>query len=158
MAPRARTYCLLTQDLPMLAVGVANVPCFFGILPRFLPIQIAWITSWIYLRFYQAHADGPRGDPSDEFAFVLWFPPLVRPVLAPVFNALHRAAYAARLVPRSPGYMDLELSLAQSQRSGAREEAERRRAMALAALDARVAPAAAPPAAASPTAASPASE
>lgn len=130
----------------MLVVTIANVPCFFGILPRFLPIQIAWICSWIYLRFYQAHPEAPRGDPSDEFAFVLWFPPPAQRVLAPVFNTLHRLAYAAHLVPRNAGYMDLELSLAQAQRSGAREEAERRRAMALAALDARVAPAAASPA------------
>ncbi|WFD24070.1 hypothetical protein MEQU1_002767 [Malassezia equina] len=137
---------LRARDVPMLVVTIANVPCFFGILPRFLPIQIAWITSWIYLRFYQAHPEGPRGDSSDAFAFVLWFPPPAQPVLAPVFNTLHRLAYAARLVPRNAGYMDLELSLAQAQRSGAREEAERRRAMALAALDARVAPAAASPA------------
>lgn len=124
----------------MLLVTVANVPCFFGILARFLPIQIAWITSWIYLRFYQAHPGAPRGDASDEFAFVTWFPPPARRVLAPVFNAIHRVAYTARVVPRNTGYMDLELSLAQAQRSGAREEAERRRTMALAALDARMAP------------------
>ena len=36
-------------------------------------------TGWWYLRFFQPHGDGDfRGDRSETFAFIYWFPPPVR--------------------------------------------------------------------------------
>jgi hypothetical protein len=38
-----------------------------------------YLVGWWYLRFFQPHGDGEfRGDRSETFAFIYWFPPPVR--------------------------------------------------------------------------------
>lgn len=130
---------LTARDVPMLAVGLSNIPCILGYMAPFIQYQIAWLVSWVYLRFYQVGQAGQRGDASDAFAFVTWFPPFIHPVLGPVSQFVYKMASSWHLVPLQTGYMDLELSVQEPHAGGAREEAERRRTMALAALDARLA-------------------
>merc|ERR1712156_866661 len=40
------------------------------------------VISWIYLRFYQMHANGSRGDTADGFAFASFFPNVIQPPVA----------------------------------------------------------------------------
>ena len=44
--------------------------------------------SWIYLRFYQMHANGSRGDTADGFAFASFFPNVIQPPVAVFGNTL----------------------------------------------------------------------
>lgn len=136
------------HDLPMLYVGLSNVMCLLGFTSPFLLIQFGWLVSWVYLRFYQPNEMGSRGDMSEAFAFVHWFPPFVHKPLGRVCDVVHGVVARVGLVPRAEAhYTDLELNV-DDEMPGAvpsgRAEAERRRAMALEALDQRMADAKAP--------------
>ncbi|KAI9833416.1 MAG: hypothetical protein M1826_007514 [Phylliscum demangeonii] len=128
---------------------------------------MGFLTSWIYLRFYRFSPDvasaatgrtsGIRGDASESFAFAAFFPdPLSAPVAA-VSARVYQILVTIRIcTPFSPedvetgneqaharGEAGLPSLLNGAGRSGVRgggkrEEAERRRALALKALDQRL--------------------
>jgi len=60
--------------------------------------------SWIYLRFYQVHTNGTRGDMAESFVFASFFPTVVQPPVAflsaVVFGALVRLRVCRRAVRR----------------------------------------------------------
>ena len=60
--------------------------------------------AWVYLRYFQPHGAGPRGDASADFAFAALFPPQARPVIARVSAPLHAIAtkFAHRSVVQKP--------------------------------------------------------
>ncbi|OQD65260.1 hypothetical protein PENPOL_c006G00984 [Penicillium polonicum] len=128
---------------------------------------ISWLgilTSWTYLRFYKRQPDltgtssgtGIKGDASETFAFACLFPDVMQPPIAFVADHIYSLLVTAKLL--TPFSQDdiasgNELVLARgeaglptllnNQRGGARgagkrEEAERRRAVALKALDRRL--------------------
>lgn len=131
-------------------------------------LVLAWLgflTSWTYLRFYKRQPDlssastggasGIRGDASETFAFAYFWPDVVHGPIATVSDSIYNALVALRLctpfsaedvetsneqaVARGEG--GLPSLLNQGGRrgvSGKREEAERRRALALKALDQRL--------------------
>lgn len=126
------------RDLLMFVVGVSNIPIIFGVFQPFLPVQIAWIIAWIYLRFYQRHASGVYGDRNAMFALPTFFPPLVHPVLRPLLRGVYQLTTALHLLPAHDDEDDVELAMPADlppPTSNARAEAERRRIMALHALD-----------------------
>lgn len=49
-------------------------------------------SAWLYLRFFQPHGSGLRGDDSPDFAFAALFPPAARPVIARVSAPMRAAA------------------------------------------------------------------
>jgi hypothetical protein len=51
-------------------------------------------SAWVYLRFFQPHGSGVRGDDSADFAFAALFPPAARPVIARVSAPVGAAARA----------------------------------------------------------------
>ena len=137
---------------------------------------LGFLTSWAYLRFYRvtptlststgqgAGSEGIRGDASDTFAFAYFFPDAVHAPVAKISEVVYDALVAVRVcTPFSPE--DVEASNEQAQArgetglpsllntngrgrgGGRREEAERRRALALRALDARLQNVRPPPAA-----------
>jgi membrane associated rhomboid family serine protease len=133
----------------------------------------AFLTSWVYLRFYRVSplmttatgGDVPtiKGDASDTFAFAYFFPEPIHTPISKVADQIYNALVALRVcTPFSAEDIDvgneqataraeggLPLSIA-ARGSGRREEAERRRALALKALDQRLhAATGKPPAAAS---------
>ncbi|KAF2405032.1 DUF1751-domain-containing protein [Trichodelitschia bisporula] len=122
---------------------------------------IAFLESWVYLRYFKvsplltsaATNDGLtiRGDASDTFAFAYFFPePLHTPITA-VSDQVYNLLVALRVctpfsaddiesgneqaVARAEGGLPTIMT---SRGSGRREEAERRRALALKALDQRL--------------------
>ncbi|EON67974.1 hypothetical protein W97_07120 [Coniosporium apollinis CBS 100218] len=125
-----------------------------------------FFTSWIYLRFYRTSpslsstATGEsgtvKGDASDTFSFAHFFPDPVQTVLAPVADKVYDTLVTLRIC--SP-FSDEDIDAGNEQASaraegglpslmnvggragrggGRREEAERRRALALKALDQRL--------------------
>ncbi|WFD43687.1 hypothetical protein MPSI1_002351 [Malassezia psittaci] len=137
-------FSIRVRELPMLYVGVSNVMCVLGYNSPFLLIQFGWLVSWFYLRFFQRNEMGTRGDFTESFAFVKWFPPFLQKPLGRVFDLVHSVASRLGLVPRASSYYtDLELNVGEDDLpapvSSGRAEAERRRAMALEALDQRMA-------------------
>jgi hypothetical protein len=121
---------------------------------------LAFFTSWIYLRFFRktqllsaATGEGTtmKGDASDTFAFAYFFPEPIHTPVAVVADHVYQILTSLKiLTPFSAD--DIESgneqalaraegglpSLMSTRGSGRREEAERRRAIALKALDQRL--------------------
>ncbi|EGG00316.1 uncharacterized protein MELLADRAFT_118047 [Melampsora larici-populina 98AG31] len=142
------------KNLPMLYVGLSNVMCLLGHQSPFILIQMGWLVSWYYLRFIKYNETGDfRGDRSATFDFASWFPGFVQPLIRRASDIIFSLAVKVGLLkPWSApdiesGYVPVP--------GGARAEAERRstslyvpdvwcnifpyRAMALKALDQRLA-------------------
>ncbi|KAL6717537.1 hypothetical protein ACLMJK_005452 [Lecanora helva] len=131
-------------------------------------LVLAWagfFTSWTYLRFFKKQSDLSgtgtggatiKGDASETFAFAYFWPDVVQPPIAAVADGVYKALVTVHvLTPFSAE--DIETSNVQATArgegglpsllnsagrraggSGKREEAERRRALALKALDQRL--------------------
>lgn len=137
------------RDLPMLYVTFSNVTCLLGYTSPFILIQFGWLLGWAYLRFYRYNLDtATRGDRSEAFSFVSWFPPFLHTPVTYISNFLHGVFLKLKIIPKFEyGYVgasDLEYGVSGGLDSNggpvsARAEAERRRAMALKALDQRMA-------------------
>jgi hypothetical protein len=130
------------KALPMAYLAFSTVMTVIGFQCPYIIIQFAWFVSWIYLRFYKRNTDvgsgmNTYGDRSETFALTSWFPPFLHPVLSVFGSAVHRIATRLHLIPTSVPH-DVESGYSQHP-GGARAEAERRRALALKALDQRLA-------------------
>ncbi|KAA1467990.1 DUF1751-domain-containing protein [Dentipellis sp. KUC8613] len=131
------------KTLPMAYVTFSTVMCLIGYQCPYIVIQFGWLVGWIWLRFYKKNngdivAGGDSyGDRSETFAFVSWFPPFLHTPLGLLANVAHIYASRFHLIPSSSA--DLESNGYSQLPGGARAEAERRRAMALKALDQRLA-------------------
>ncbi|THH11605.1 hypothetical protein EW145_g529 [Phellinidium pouzarii] len=135
------------KRLPMAYVTLSTVMVFAGFQSPWINIQWGWLVSWVYLRFYKknkgdAIASDSYGDRSETFAFVSWFPPFIHTPITLLGNFVHPLATRFHLIPGSGS--DVESGYTQLP-GGPRAEAERRRALALKALDQRVASSVAPP-------------
>ena len=127
-------------------------------------LVLAWagfIVSWIYLRFYKNQPDlsgtdtgGPalKGDASETFSFASFWPDIIQPPIAAVTDRVYsifimtgilkpfseQAIETSNVQASARGEGGLPSLLNQGRRGGRREEAERRRALALKALDQRL--------------------
>lgn len=142
---------------PLLGTDTATWLSLFG-----------FLTGWIYLRFFRISDIGAEaraeegeegewrvmmGDPSETFSFVSFFPDFIHPFLSPVCDAVYGLLVQIKLcspfadrdvqsatqnaAARSQGAADGGLP-GIMQGGGRRAEAERRRALALRALDQRL--------------------
>ncbi|KAJ3750734.1 eukaryotic integral membrane protein-domain-containing protein [Lentinula detonsa] len=144
------------KSLPMAYLTVSTVMTILGFQCPWIIIQFGWFVSWIYLRFYKKNSSDTvggvesYGDRSETFSLVSWFPPFTHVVLGPGGNLVYKWANKLHLIPSHGG--DIENGF-NTIPGSARAEAERRRAMALQALDQRLAHTSSP----SPQSAAPAS-
>jgi hypothetical protein len=123
---------------------------------------LGFLTSWIYLRFFRisgiaSAATGEstrmKGDASDTFSFVAFFPDAMHPFLSPICDAIYSTLVHLKIcTPFSDEAIEVGNENAASRSetlpsimssgggagSGRRAEAERRRALALRALDQRL--------------------
>lgn len=112
---------------------------------------VGFVASWVYLRFYKhtfpdldsAQSTSLRGDAAETFAFAEFFPAPVKPFVAAFSNQVFDILVSLKVcTPFSPADQPLtrgESAFTQRGAPGsARAEAERRRALALKALDQRL--------------------
>lgn len=59
-----------------------------------------FVSSWIYLRFYRVQ-DGLKGDRSEAFAFIAFFPEPLQPYMKPVSRALYLLFMNLKIVPKN---------------------------------------------------------
>ncbi|VDB86584.1 unnamed protein product [Peniophora sp. CBMAI 1063] len=132
------------KTLPMAYVTLSTVLCLIGYQCPYIVIQFGFLFAWIWLRFYKRNIDAALGggysygDRSETFAVIYWFPPFLHGPIGWLGNTLYVYANRYHLIPTSSG--DVEANGFAP--GGTRAEAERRRQMALKALDQRVAGAA----------------
>jgi membrane associated rhomboid family serine protease len=110
----------------------------------------SFLVSWTYLRFYKhafpdldaSQSSSLRGDASETFAFAEFFPDPMKPLVAGVSDAIFGILIAIRVCkPFSAADVSAsrgETFIQRGTPGGARAEAERRRALALKALDQRL--------------------
>ena len=115
-------------------------------------VVFGFVTSWTYLRFYKtvfpdlesSQTASLRGDASESFAFAEFFPAPIKPFVAAISEQIFNMLVAIRLcAPFSPADVSAargeNLHLQGRSHGGSnRAEAERRRALALKALDQRL--------------------
>ncbi|RDL39091.1 uncharacterized protein BP5553_03431 [Venustampulla echinocandica] len=143
---------LRVPRFPLLHVIAVTVLAVMPLLSAasFFLVVTGFLTSWTYLRFYKAafpdletsQPSSLRGDASETFAFSEFFPDLAKPYVAAfadqvynIFVALHICTpFSAANASGSRG----DVVMQRLTPGSARAEAERRRALALKALDQRL--------------------
>jgi len=131
------------KRLPMAYLTLSTVLTILGFQCPWILIQFGWFVGWVYLRFYKRNSGDAvggdvYGDRSETFALIHWFPPFLHYPVSLLADFVYYWASHLRLVPSSDPDLESGNSYAQLP-GGARAEAERRRAMALKALDQRLA-------------------
>jgi hypothetical protein len=143
---------LRVPRLPLLHIGVVTVLSLAPLLSSasFFLAVYGLLSSWTYLRFYKtvfpdldsSQPSSLRGDASETFAFVEFFPGPAKPFVATLSNNIFNLLVTLRLcTPFSPADVSAARGdnfLQRSVPGSARAEAERRRALALKALDQRL--------------------
>ncbi|KAH8888325.1 eukaryotic integral membrane protein [Thozetella sp. PMI_491] len=139
---------LRVPRFPLLYIGLVTVLCLTPLLSSaalFLATY-GFVTSWTYLRFYKTvfpdlDASQPtslRGDASETFAFAEFFPGPVKPLVASIADSVFNVLVAMRLCVPFDVAAGGSNVLPRGVPGSARAEAERRRALALKALDQRL--------------------
>jgi len=95
-----------------------------------------FFVGWIYLRFYQSKGD-VRGDLNESFAFATFFPEILQPPIRLVSNMFYKILQTVGLCKghRAPGEEGTGYVLG----GGSVADIERRRSIAMKALDQRMA-------------------
>lgn len=148
---------LRVKHFPLLVLVLLSLPAVLYPSPTatIVPSLLAWagfLVSWTYLRFFKkffpdlSTSTTPlRGDASETFSFAAFFPePLSTPVNTICTKVFDLLVLIKVCTPFSQedveaGNARVEMGNIGRQVGGARAEAERRRALALRALDARLA-------------------
>ncbi|KAF3765889.1 hypothetical protein M406DRAFT_276614 [Cryphonectria parasitica EP155] len=151
-------FSLRVPRFPLLYLGLVLILSLTPLLTiaSFLLAIFGFLTSWTYLRFYKTvfpdldSSQTPyslRGDASETFAFAEFFPGPAKPLVAAIADQVFNVLVAMRLC--TP-FSSAEVSAAaggpgayqhthrNAAPGSARAEAERRRALALKALDQRL--------------------
>ncbi|VDO05464.1 unnamed protein product [Rodentolepis nana] len=61
---------------------------------------LGFLFGWTYLRFFQRHTDGKRGDFRPNFAFVSFFPRFIQPLIAILVNLIYAVFLTFKLCPK----------------------------------------------------------
>ncbi|KAG5950460.1 hypothetical protein E4U53_005015 [Claviceps sorghi] len=143
---------LKVPRLPLLFTSIVTVLSLTPLLSRAAMWQALFglLSSWTYLRFYKtvfpdldsSQPASLRGDASETFAFAEFFPGPLKPFVAALSDQIFNILVAVRVcTPFSHANMSAargERVLQRGTPGSARAEAERRRALALKALDQRL--------------------
>ncbi|CAF3157790.1 unnamed protein product, partial [Rotaria sp. Silwood2] len=83
--------CKLKQDhVPLLIVVLSTILWLVYAVPIHFLIMLSFgiIISWTYLRFFQVHQNGTKGDMSTSFSFASFFPPPISPIISVFANTI----------------------------------------------------------------------
>ncbi|CAG0913414.1 unnamed protein product [Notodromas monacha] len=133
---------ITNRNVPLGLLIIAIILYVLGLVEGTYPVMFGFglVSSWIYLRFYQHHSNGTKGDMAENFAFATFFPNVIQPPVAVfcrlVFDALVRIKVCGKPVRRydvaGPSSITITLPGMDTQ------DAERRRQKALKALNERL--------------------
>ncbi|KAA0201764.1 hypothetical protein HAZT_HAZT005798 [Hyalella azteca] len=96
--------------------------------------------SWTYLRFYQVHSNGTRGDLAESFTFASFFPTVAQPAVSVLSNGFFRFLVKLRLCRKAVRRYDVGApsAIAISLPGMTSSDADRRRQKALRLLSERL--------------------
>ncbi|KAH8333059.1 hypothetical protein KR074_003208 [Drosophila pseudoananassae] len=134
---------LTNRNVPLTVLIMAIISWAVGLLDGTYPAMFASgsLVSWIYLRFYQHHPNG-RGDSSESFTFVSFFPNVTQPFISVLVNPIYNCCLRAGVVKTPTPLRTISTSSLSSisvQMPGVDpHDIERRRQIALKALSERL--------------------
>ncbi|EAT44115.1 AAEL004497-PA [Aedes aegypti] len=132
------------RNVPLTVVIVSIIMWAIGLLDGTYPAMFAsgLYVSWVYLRFYQRHSNGTRGDSAENFRFASFFPNVLQPFVSlianPVYLACLRIGLVKRLTPQQSNSSSLQSVSVHSLVGVDPHDMERRRQIALKALSERL--------------------
>lgn len=134
------------RNVPLTVVVASIIMWALGLLDGTYPAMFAsgLYVSWVYLRFYQRHTNGTRGDSAENFRFASFFPNVLQPFIALVANPVYQGCLRIGLVKRlspassSSGSSLQSVSVHSGMVSVDPHDMERRRQIALKALSERL--------------------
>lgn len=132
------------RNVPLTVVIVSIVMWAIGLLDGTYPAMFAsgLYVSWVYLRFYQRHSNGTRGDSAENFRFASFFPNVLQPfinlIANPVYQGCLRIGMVKRLTPQQSNSSSLQSVSVHSLVGVDPHDMERRRQIALKALSERL--------------------
>lgn len=133
---------LRNKHIPMIMLYIAIVARIAGIVDGPYPIMFGagLLVSWCYLRFYQKHNNGNRGDMADNFMFASFFPDAISPFIAIISNTIFIALIKLKICKKPQRKYDMASSttITVSLPGTDPQDAERRRQLALKALNDRL--------------------
>ncbi|CAL4117234.1 unnamed protein product [Meganyctiphanes norvegica] len=96
--------------------------------------------SWIYLRFYQVHSNGTRGDMAESFSFSCFFPTVLQPPIQALANSVYTCLVRTKICRKPVRRYDVGApsSISISLPGMDPQDAERRRQKALRLLSERL--------------------
>jgi len=131
------------RHVPILVLILAIIVNIFGGVSGTYPwlFGMGLLTSWTYLRFYQKHNNKTTGDSADHFMFASFFPEPISPVVAVVANTIFSLLVRMKICKRQVHRYNMAApsgSITVSLPGTNAEDAERRRQIALKALNERL--------------------
>ncbi|ODN00644.1 Transmembrane protein [Orchesella cincta] len=134
---------LTNRNIPLTVLTVLIITWAIGLLEGVYCTMFATgvLTSWIYLRFYQRHSNGSKGDIAESFNFASFFPNVLQPPISVLSNSIFglfvKVGCCRKPIKRfadASGPSSIQISLPGSDPS----DAERRRQKALKLLNERM--------------------
>nr|CAG4635468.1 EOG090X06Q3 [Artemia franciscana] len=133
---------IMNRNIPLCVLLVSILFWIVGLLEHTYPVMygIGMLVSWIYLRFYQQHSNGTRGDLADNFSFASFFPTVLQPPISVFSNLLFRCLVSVKICKKPIRKYDIGApsSIAIRLPGMDAQDAERRRQIALKALGERL--------------------
>ncbi|KAJ8965553.1 hypothetical protein NQ314_004053 [Rhamnusium bicolor] len=82
---------LSNRNIPLTVFFLSVIFKLVGLVDGTYPTMFfsGLVVSWVYLRFYQKHTNGTRGDMADYFTFASFFPNVIQPPIAVLSNSIH---------------------------------------------------------------------
>lgn len=133
----------LKQDQVPLLMILVSIGFWFGhLVPIHFVIMLSFgiLISWTYLRFFQPHANGTKGDTSSTFSFASFFPSPIAPIISVFANTIFEIfvklnickPFVKKYNVASPSSITITIPGPEA------ADADRRKQKALKALDARL--------------------
>ncbi|CAN8004938.1 transmembrane protein 115 [Ixodes scapularis] len=135
---------LRNRNVPLTVLLFTVVFWACGVLRGTYPVMFTSgvLSSWVYLRFYQYHSNGSKGDMADHFTFASFFPNVLQPPIALVSNLIFNFFVKIKLCRKPPRKYNLASGASStvtiSLPGTDPQDAERRRQIALRALSERL--------------------
>ncbi|KAH3868047.1 transmembrane protein 115-like [Dreissena polymorpha] len=133
---------LRNTHIPLILVSVVITLRLLGALDGPYPIMFTWgvLISWIYLRFYQKHSNGNRGDMADNFSFASFFPSKFQPVVNILANTVFSFFVKVKICKKPQRRYDVSspTTITITLPGTDPQDAERRKNLALKALNERL--------------------
>ncbi|KAF6197967.1 hypothetical protein GE061_007712 [Apolygus lucorum] len=135
---------LTNRNIPLLVTFLAVLLYVCGLLEGTSPTSFASgvLVSWTYLRFYQPHSNGTRGDLADNFTFASFFPTVLQPPISVISNTVYSALVRVGICRRTVRRYDISAAptaVTVTLPGNDPQDVERRRQIALKALNERLA-------------------